>query len=113
MQNLPTIIVIGYDVDLSWVTLVKQALTEYDQQPPADGPVIRIPGGIPGAEFVVTLKTSSAHPNKKLFTVRPHPHGSDGIILFIPKEPIDQLKQRTGWLRMKILENRAPGSRPR
>src|ERR1700733_10687197 len=106
MKDLPAIIVRGYDVDLSWVSLVKAALTETYNQPasPAESPVIKIPGDLQGPEFVVTLKPGASAANDKMFPVTPDPHGPDGIIIFVPREPIDPLQQRTGWLRKEILE---------
>jgi hypothetical protein len=106
MKELPTIKVIGYDVDLSWVSLVKAALTEADDQSmaPAEDPVIIIPGALPGPYFVVTLKPLTRPSNEKLLAVKPDPHGPDDIVLLVPGEPIDPLQQRTGWLRKEILE---------
>jgi hypothetical protein len=106
MNDLPTIVVIGYGVDLSWVSLVKAALTETYNQPalPAEAPVIRIPGGVKGQEFVVTLKSVGRSSSEKLFSVEVDPHAPYGTILFVSDEPIDPLQQRTGWFRKEILE---------
>ena len=106
MEDLPTIELRGYDVDISWVNLVKSALVgdPHLPVPPAEGPVITIPGGLEGPEFVVTLKPIKSPSTEKPFAVKPHPHSPDDIILFVPDEPIDPLKQRTGWLRKEILE---------
>ena len=45
MEDLPTIELRGYDVDISWVNLVKSALVgdPHLPVPPAEGPVITIP----------------------------------------------------------------------
>ena len=107
MKDLPTIVVIGYAVDLSWVSLVKAALTETYNQPasPAESPVIRIFGGVKGPEFVVTLKPRNRTSKEELFIVKPDPHGPEGVILLVPEEPVDQMQGRTGWMRNHIYAN--------
>ena len=106
MKDFPTIRLVGYDVDLSWLNLVNAALIgdPHLPVPTVEGPVISIPGGLEGQEFVVTLKPITRTSREKAFTVKPHPHSPDDIILFVPEEPVDPLKQRTGWLRKEILE---------
>jgi hypothetical protein len=107
MKDLPTIIVIGYAVDLSWVSLVKAALTETYNQPvsPAESPVIRILGGVEGPEFVVTLNPRNRTSKEELFVVKPDPHGPEGVVLLVPEEPVDQMQGRTGWMRNHIYAN--------
>jgi hypothetical protein len=107
MKDLPTIVVIGYAVDLSWVSLVKAALTETYNQPasPAESPVIRILGGVEGPEFVVTLKPRNRTSKEELFVVKPDPHGPEGVVLLVPEEPVDQMQGRTGWMRNHIYDN--------
>ena len=91
MKDFPTIKVVGYDVHLSWVSLVKAALTDRPDLPvpPAETSVITIHGEIAAPAFTITLKQQSSKSDQRLFTTLPHPHSPNDIILFVPAEPID------------------------
>jgi hypothetical protein len=106
MQDLPTIVVIGSDVDMSWVSLVKAALTDtpHFPIPPAEAPIITIPGSISGPEFIVTLEPTTWGSDQKAFTVKSVLNTGNGIVLLVPIEPLDQTQERTGWMRKNILE---------
>jgi hypothetical protein len=104
MKDLPTIVVNGYAVDLSWVSLVKAALTDRPDVPVpvAEAPVITIPGGLKGPEFVVTLEPTPHNPDERLFTVKSVPDTTNAIVLLVPDTPVGE--GRTGWLRKELLE---------
>ena len=90
MKDFPTIKVVGYDVHLSWVSLVKAALTDRPDLPvpPAETSVITIHGEIAAPAFTITLKQQSSKSDQRLFTTLPHPHSPNDIILFVPAEPM-------------------------
>jgi hypothetical protein len=105
MQEFPTILLDGSDVDLSWVSLVKAALSDTPHLPtaPAESSQIVIPGGVKGEELYIRLTSAPWKPSEKIFAATQYAGHYKTIVLFVPAEPLDE-SGRTGWMRNSIYQ---------
>jgi len=103
MIELPTILLDGSDVDISWVSIIKAALsdTPHLPTPPAESLQIIIPGGVKGEELYVRLTSAPWREDEKVFAARLYAGPRDTIVLFVPSEPLDEGSRR-GWVRKII-----------
>jgi len=103
MKELPTLLVDGSDVDISWVSLVKAAVSDRQDlpTPPAESTQIVIPGGHKGEELYVRLTSAPWTEHEKIFAARNYAGPHKAIVLFVPSEPLGEIG-RTGWMRHSI-----------
>lgn len=105
MKELPTILLDGSDVDLTWVSLVRAALSDTPDLPTprSSSSQIIIPGGIKGEEIYVRLTSAPWRGTEKIFAARQYAGYNKTVVLFVPSDPLDDIP-RTGWMRREIRE---------
>jgi hypothetical protein len=103
MKELPTLLLDGSDVDITWLSLVKAALSDRQDLPTsaAESSQLVIPGGIRGEELYVRLTSAPWKEHEKIFAARNYAGPQNTIVLFVPSEPLEEV-ERTGWMRNSI-----------